>query len=171
MIQQVFQEGDSGMVIHASKTNVFVKAFLWLLFLVCVFAICASITFMVIGGDGFQIGYVFSLVIFGLFAWYTLRLALWNSFGKEFIMFEKDKVTYTADYRAFQENKQQLPIDKDLTIEIQDFKEDGTVYLKFQHLSEKIETVILVPKGQFKSFGWERMAHLYVYAIKPQDSK
>jgi len=55
---------------------------------------------------------VFIYGIFGLIAFYMLRVSLWNTYGAEIIHFEKNKLTYTADYRWFKDGLKEFDFEK-----------------------------------------------------------
>lgn len=57
-------------------------------------------------GDGFHFGFLFGIALFGLLGFYLLRVFLWNSYGKETIIFTNDGITYEADYGWFKSSKQ-----------------------------------------------------------------
>jgi hypothetical protein len=46
-----------------------------------------------------------------------------------------------------------------------DYK-DGSVYLRLSHGEQHLETLILVPRGQFKSFAWDNILHLKPYNLR-----
>lgn len=41
-----------------------------------------------------------------------LRVSLWNTYGAEIIHFEKNKLTYTADYRWFKDGLKEFDFEK-----------------------------------------------------------
>ena len=43
--------------------------------------------------------------LFGLMGFYMLRVSLWNTYGYETIVFDKQKVTYEANYGWFKDGK------------------------------------------------------------------
>lgn len=63
-------------------------------------------------GKGFHIGYAIGLVVFGLLGFYLLRVSLWNSFGKELITFNSNKISYVADYGWFKDGKKEKELVK-----------------------------------------------------------
>ena len=54
-------------------------------------------------GKGSIFGFILSIGLFGLIAFYLLRQSLWNTFGTEEIKFEKGIVHYEADYGWFKD--------------------------------------------------------------------
>jgi hypothetical protein len=167
-VQQVFQESDSGVVIHARESHLVIKIVFGLLFVLALLGICIVPVLLFTNDFGLYMDLAIGAgaVVLCFTAWYFLRLVLWNTYGKEFIMFSKDRVTYTADYRWFQESKQEIPLDAQTSMSVVDHK-DGSVYLRLSHNEEHIETVVLVPRGQFKNFAWEHVAHLKPHNLRP----
>lgn len=167
-VQQVFQESDSGVVIHARKSHLVIKIAFGLLFVLALLGICIIPVLLFTNDFGLYADLAIGTgaVILGFLAWYFLRLFLWSTYGKEIIMFGKDRIIYTADYRWFQESKQEIPLNAQTSMSVVDHK-DGSVYLRLSHNEEHIETVVLVPRGQFKNFAWEHVAHLKPYNLRP----
>jgi len=90
---------------------------------------------------------VFIYGIFGLIAFYMLRVSLWNTYGAEIIHFEKNKLTYTADYRWFKDGLKEFDFEKiDFTIQKAGYEEDhkGVLVIKFDE-KEMFETVSKFP--------------------------
>jgi hypothetical protein len=54
-------------------------------------------------GKGLNAGFFVSVFIFGLLGFYLLRVSLWNTYGKEVIIFKENKCTYYVDYRWFKD--------------------------------------------------------------------
>ena len=92
----------------------------------------------------------FSLALIVLIFWgsgfYLLRIILWNTCGKEIIIFKPDKVSYIGDYRLFKDGKIEI---ENKSIEIlfplkpesnQEFS-----YLAIRNESEQIKTVTKLP--------------------------
>ena len=81
--------------------------------------------------------------IAALSAIYFVRLILWNSFGKEIITFEKDKLSYVSDYRYFKDGKQEIKDHLGLHIHIIESKQSKgkLATLHFASMDEKVECV------------------------------
>lgn len=54
-------------------------------------------------GKGIHTGFFLMIFIFGLLGFYLLRVSLWNTYGKEIIVFNENKCTYYADYNWFKD--------------------------------------------------------------------
>ncbi|MGB0915255.1 MAG: hypothetical protein ACPGVI_04240 [Crocinitomicaceae bacterium] len=78
----------------------------------------AGIISSLASGSGFHISMFFGLVISGLIAFFLLRSSLWNTFGKETIIFNKNELIYSADYGWFKDKIKSLPITTELHFEV-----------------------------------------------------
>lgn len=166
-MQQVFQESDSGILINARKANWFIKVICILIILSIVLAISMLGVILFTGSEAFSYWYILAVVFAVAMLWYLTRYLLWNTYGKELIMFSKETITYTADFRLFHENKQTITLNMHTQMEVVDHHE-GSVYLRLKHMEAVIETVILVPKGQFKDFKWENITNLKPSGLRPK---
>lgn len=54
-------------------------------------------------GNGFHIGFLIGLGLFGLMGFYLLRIALWNTYGSETIQLQEGKIMYQANYGWFKD--------------------------------------------------------------------
>jgi hypothetical protein len=62
--------------------------------------------------NAFHFGYLIGLGIFSLISFYFVRLFLWNTYGKEVIIFNKEFLEYYADYKYFKGNQQKIKNDE-----------------------------------------------------------
>ena len=60
---------------------------------------------------GLHMGSFVFLFLFSIMGYYLLRLALWNSFGKEEIIIHNNKIDYQADYGWFKGPQRSLETD------------------------------------------------------------
>jgi len=91
--------------------------------------------------------------IFGLIAFYMLRVSLWNTYGAEIIHFQTKKINYTADYRWFKDNLKEFDFDKiGFMIEKIGYEEDnkGILVVKFDE-KEVLETVSKFPLADLET--------------------
>ena len=91
--------------------------------------------------------------IFGVIAFYMLRVSLWNTYGAEIIHFQTKKINYTADYRWFKGNLKEFDFDKiDFTIQKAGYEEDhkGKLVIKFDE-KEMFETVSKLPLADLET--------------------
>ncbi len=92
----------------------------------------------------------FSLVIIIILLWgsgiYLLRIILWNTCGKEIIIFKPDKVIYIGDYRLFRDGKIEI---ENNSIEILTHNIPGSnqeySYLTIGNKFAQIKTVTKLP--------------------------
>jgi len=97
--------------------------------------------------DGITLMSVVFYGIFGLIAWYMIRVSLWNTYGAEIIQFQKKKFNYTANYQWFKGSLKEFDFEKiDFTIQKAGYEEDhkGVLVIKFDE-KEMFETVSKFP--------------------------
>ena len=132
--------------LRVKKSSVFICAVMFLFaFLFFVSPTIAMISSVADGKD-FHFGFIISIGVFGLMGFYLLRIALWNSFGSEEIKFDKNTITYEADYRWFKDGIKTLEITP-LVFAIKQigYEEDNIGTLIIGEGIEKIESVTKMP--------------------------
>ena len=109
-MEKQYEINNNILILRVRKAPMFVRSvmffFTFLFFLL-------PLTGMILGlamGKGMHIGYLIGLFIFGLLGFYMLRMSLWNTYGKEIIIFNHESVTYLADYCWFKDGKKQKEI-------------------------------------------------------------
>ena len=83
------------------------KAVLVSLLVVSLISICIPVVLLVCllwMVEGLSLGFFISCMTFTLVAGYMARLYLWNKYGKEVIVIEKDTLTIYYDYKYFRDN-------------------------------------------------------------------
>lgn len=114
-----YQLTGNELILNVNKTNLFIRSTLFL-FAFLFFSIPLVILLLAISfGFGMHIGYFILLFIFGLLGFYLLRIALWNTFGKEIIQISNAQINYIADYGWFKDGKKQVNISLDTTSPIE----------------------------------------------------
>ena len=104
-------------------------------------------------GNKFHIGFVIGIIVFGLLGFYMLRISLWNSFGKETIVFHKSEIIYEADYKWFKDGKKASKINPPyFSIIPIGYKEDniGALFICDENENEFIESVVKIPIEQLE---------------------
>ncbi|WP_107037552.1 hypothetical protein [Brumimicrobium mesophilum] len=105
-----YQITENQIILNVKKSNLFVRGtmflFAFLFFLFPLISIILSISL----GFGMHIGYFIILFIFGILGFYLLRIALWNTFGKEVIEISNTQINYIADYGWFKDGKKHIDI-------------------------------------------------------------
>jgi hypothetical protein len=99
-------------------------------------------------GNGFHFGFIIGLAFFGFWGFYMLRLALWNTFGKEIIEFGPKKINYYADYRWFRDGKKQISSETPIEISYTESAGKNTVNLLIRNEFSCIESVIKLPSTE-----------------------
>lgn len=94
---------------------------------------------------GFKLGIIFTYLIFWATGYYFLKLYLWSKYGKEKLILENEKISYTADYKLFKGNKREVD-SKNFKIEVLESFDGSKQYgtLKLADNNVTIETVINV---------------------------
>jgi hypothetical protein len=105
--------------------------------------IAATISILALGRE-IKFGLFISYIILWSVGYYLLRIILWNTYGKEILIIDKDKLSYYCDYKYFQGNKKEIKTDQ-LQIEIKKSGEQNEMgVLCLTNANEKIEMVIPV---------------------------
>lgn len=97
--------------------------------------------------------HILFLFIFGLIAFYMLRVSLWNTYGYELIQFGNNKLTYSADYCWFKDKVKEFSFEKiDYKIQQVGYEEDkkGVLVIKFDN-DKILETVTKIPISDLES--------------------
>ncbi|WKK81536.2 hypothetical protein [Marivirga arenosa] len=148
MIDNQIKIYGSRIVIISKKSPKIVRFILTLLlvmsFLIPFIAFYVAIDYKI----GFQFGIVIAFLIFWGIGFYILRVILWNTYGKEVLTLNADKVRYIADYKFFKDGYQELDT-KDLRVEIvlDSNLPESKGYLKIHNRNDSIETVLKSKKN------------------------
>jgi hypothetical protein len=95
---------------------------------------------------GFKAGILVSFIIMWSIGIYLTRMVLWNTFGKEILELQDNKLNYYCDYEYFQGNRTSIGIDQ-LQIEMIQVSEiEQTSKLLFKNGPEQIEMVLPIPE-------------------------
>lgn len=93
------------------------------------------------------------LFIFGLIAFYMLRVSLWNTYGFEVIQFNNNKLAYVADYHWFKDKVKEFTFENiNYDIKLVGYEEDnkGVLIIKFDD-DTILETVTKIPISDLES--------------------
>nr|WP_321235130.1 hypothetical protein [uncultured Psychroserpens sp.] len=91
------------LTLRVNKSPIFVRALMFLFaILFFVLPILGFVSYASMG-KGLHIGSFVLIFLFGLMGFYLLRLALWNTYGKEKLSFKTNECTYLADYGWFKD--------------------------------------------------------------------
>lgn len=107
-----YQFDDNKVILKVKQSPILVRVFMFsfafLFFLMPLTGIFVYMSF----GNRFHIGFLFGLFFFGIMGFYLLRIALWNTYGKEIISLNQNKISYSADYGWFKDGEKQKEIDE-----------------------------------------------------------
>ena len=113
---------------------------------------------------------IFSILLFIIIDFFSLKYFLWNLFGKEIITFDKENIVYFADYRLFQMNKTIINLDivfysiKKITFKDNQF---GTIIICGKNTI--INTVILVPINELEIVNNKISNEIEKYNLAPKN--
>jgi hypothetical protein len=121
------------LVLKEKRGPLIARIFIYIL---TIFAICLPLGGLLanIFNDGLTLVSVIMYGVFGLIAYYMLRVSLWNTDGDEIIEFQKNKINYTADYQWFKGGQKEIDFEKvDFTIQKAGYEEDnkGVLVIKY----------------------------------------
>lgn len=112
MYRKQYKITENQIELYVKKVPYIGRVFLLFLAFVMVALPLLGIVFNFIDGNTFHFGYLIGLGIFTLLAFYFLRLYLWNTYGKEIIILNKNTLDYYVDYKYFKGNQQSIKIDE-----------------------------------------------------------
>ena len=142
---------DSQLSILATKAPLIIRIVLALALLALILIPIAVTIVILTWFDGLELGIVFSFILCWGVGFYLLRLILWNSFGRETLILNPDKIIYLADYRLFKDGREEIGT-KNLEMEViygvKSNKPSGRLMLKSNTTS--IETVLQVPISELE---------------------
>ncbi|MEO5645704.1 MAG: hypothetical protein ABIQ40_13400 [Bacteroidia bacterium] len=141
---QFVQGATSVLTTFTHKTPKLIRLILSVLAIVAFLSPIVATINLIINDREIKFGLFGSFIILWSAGYYMIRIVLWNSFGKEVITFDDDKVTYYCDYKYFQGSKKQIKTDQ-LKIElVKSGGQNDLATLCFTNADEKIEMVIPV---------------------------
>lgn len=105
----------------------------------------------ILNGDPLKFGYFIVIGLSGLLGFYIFRIYLWNSFGKEVIILNKNEISYEADYKYFKDGRKLIAFDTiNFNITSIGYKEENLGLLTIGHEESKIESVVKLPINQLE---------------------
>ena len=107
---QSYKITDNQLILWEEKTSIVVRFIVFLLSLIFFLIPVVSIITAVAGKTQFHIGFVLGFLFSWLSGFYLLRVALWNTYGKEVLTFDKHQVSYYVDYGWFKDGNKTLKI-------------------------------------------------------------
>jgi len=143
MKQNQIEISGSRLTISAKKAPLFIRIVL-ILILSILILIPITVTFFVLTfGDGPHIGIAISYLICWGLGFYLLRVILWNSVGREILTLDPEKISYIADFKLFQDGRQEITteeLETEIIYEGEQNQPFGRLRLKSK--LDSIETVL-----------------------------
>ncbi|MBB4802413.1 hypothetical protein HNP37_002486 [Flavobacterium nitrogenifigens] len=148
---ETYNLSNNTLTLKVKKSPIFVRAILFFiafsLFILPIGGAISSIVF----GFGFQVGHFIGIGVFSLIGFYTLRVALWNTYGEENIQFFENKIIYEANYRWFKDGKKEALISNPNFYATQaGYEEDNEGVLIIASNEAKIESVVKMKMFQME---------------------
>lgn len=107
----------NSLVLKVKKAPAFVRGLLFVIaFLFFIHPLVGIVFFAPF--EGFHFWYFIWLVVYAVLGFYLLRLALWNTYGKEKITISKNSVNYFVDYGWFKDRIKEAQIDAPVTFSV-----------------------------------------------------
>ena len=142
---------NNTIILSVKKSPFIIRSiFLIISILFFLLPISGIITAM-LAGDPLKFGYFIGIGLSGLLGFYIFRIYLWNRFGNEIIILNKNEISYEADYRLFKDGKKSSTFDA-LTYSITPvgYEEENLGLLTIDTNNLKIESVVKVPISQLE---------------------
>nr|WP_299202434.1 hypothetical protein [uncultured Brumimicrobium sp.] len=98
-----YQIEGNKLILKVKKSPLFIRIIFFTVAILFFIMPLAGMLMYISLGNGFHIGFLMGVFFFGIMGFYILRMALWNTYGKETITFNKDQIKYIADYGWFKD--------------------------------------------------------------------
>lgn len=141
------------LVLRVKKSPLLGRILLYLITFLSIALPLGGFIVNMISNVGLSFFHILFLFIFGLIAFYMLRVSLWNTYGKELIQFVNNKVNYAADYHWFKDKVKEFSFEKiNYSIKAVGYEEDnkGVLVIKFDD-DKVLETVTKIPISDLES--------------------
>jgi hypothetical protein len=147
MSQFTFKNNQLKLSVRKSPLIIRIVLFLFA-FAFFIFPVLGTIASIVSGG-GLQFGLLIGIGIFALLGFYLLRIALWNTYGKETILFLESEIIYEADYHWFKDAKKVIE-NKNINYLFSPtgYEEDNEAVLILDNGKDAIECAVKMPQQQ-----------------------
>ncbi len=147
-----YQFKDNLLILKVKKAHLILRVILFVLAFTClVFSLSRGVIAFKQGIDG-QIIPLMIAVLMVLVGIQILRMALWNSYGSEELLFEKDKVCYIANYGWFKDGKTEIDRGKGLHFSIGSIGEEneGKGVLVLKNGDQSIDCVTKMDREELR---------------------
>lgn len=108
----------NNLILRVKQAPTFVRGLLFVIAFLFFIHPLIGIVFYAPFGGGFHFWYFIWFTVYGVLGFYLLRLALWNTYGKEKITIGKNSVNYFVDYGWFKDRIKQANIDAPITFSV-----------------------------------------------------
>lgn len=150
MINQ-FNFQNNLLKLSVQKSPVIIRAILFLLAFISFFFPVLVMIVSIASGNRFHISYLIGIGVFSLLGFYLLRIALWNTYGEEIILFSKNELLYEANYGWFKDAKKSIVLENiEYLILPIGYEEENKSILIIQNDQTKIECAVKMPKEQLE---------------------
>ena len=144
---------NSTLTLQSKKASLFARIVLLVLMVLSFLLPLVVMTLLSLFELELNFGHFYWFIIFCLIGFYFLRLYLWNSYGKEIIEFEKERIIYFADYKLFKDSRKSINgINAKFEIKEIDSNTGKMGLLIISNESEVIETVTKVKLQELADF-------------------
>jgi len=134
------------LIIKGSKSPLPIRITLIAVLLICLMIPIAATFLLMSERKGPHLGIFLSFLFFWGIGFYLLRIILWNTFGREILTLEDDKISYEADYRFFIDGKQNISTENIEVVAIPTQSEATNLgILVFSNENQHIDTVLGAP--------------------------
>ena len=96
---------NNQLIIKGRKSPFAIRATLTVVLLICILIPIIVATSLMSERKGPHIGLFLGFFFLWGLGFYLLRIILWNTYGREVLTFESDKIIYEADYGFFKDGK------------------------------------------------------------------
>lgn len=128
---------------------IFIRVFYMLFIFIAVTGPLMGIVMVARSGSGVKIGNIIFLVLFGLLAFYMLRVLLWNTYGTEEYRIDNSKLHYEANYGFFRDGRKELDLNT-LNVDIEEIEENKTGRLVFSDETLAFESSVKVSLNELQ---------------------
>jgi hypothetical protein len=146
-----FEFFENQLVLRVKKSPIIIRLVLYVITFLCFFFPILTISYLLIAREDFHIKYVLFLFFFGFVGFYMLRVSLWNTFGNEIITFQKENITYIADYGWFKDAVKSIRGENfEYFIQPVGYESDKIGVLVISKEDNSIECVVKMPEDELK---------------------
>ena len=153
-----YQIEDKTLTLNVKVAPPFVRITMFLFSFLCFTLPIAGMIAYVASGNGLHFGFFITIFIFSLFGFYLLRIALWNTYGKEVITLDDDSITYYAHYGWFKDTLKSIDATKPaFLVNPIGYIEDNQANLIIEGDESTIECAVKMSKSDMETM----VKHLY----------